>query len=120
MKMYVFFNICFLKIDFQLLLLIFSILQCDEKPMIQRSRKHLAKTEDAQDSPKGNTENYCERCDKRFSTRTNLTRHLLTHDGLKPYVCNVCGNAFTQNGSLKSHMVSYCTFVNIFLKIDRN
>lgn len=47
----------------------------------------------------------CKRCGKSFSTRTNLTRHMMTHDGQKPYVCEICGNGFTQNGSLKSHMV---------------
>lgn len=50
-------------------------------------------------------EHPCDRCNKLFSTRTNLTRHLMTHDGQKPYVCKICGNGFTQNGSLKSHMV---------------
>lgn len=53
-----------------------------------------------------NQDNRCEVCDKTFSTRTNLTRHKITHEGRKPYICNVCGNSFTQNGSLKSHMVS--------------
>lgn len=53
----------------------------------------------------GTATHYCMKCNKDFSTRTNLTRHLLTHDGQKPYTCNICGNKFTQNGSLKSHMV---------------
>lgn len=30
---------------------------------------------------------------------------MISHDGYKPYVCTICGNSFTQNGSLKSHMV---------------
>lgn len=48
---------------------------------------------------------FCSKCNKEFSTGTNLTRHMISHDGYKPYVCTICGNAFTQNGSLKSHMV---------------
>lgn len=51
------------------------------------------------------TTHFCIKCNKDFSTRTNLTRHLLTHDGQKPYTCNICDGKFTQNGSLKSHMV---------------
>lgn len=35
---------------------------------------------------------YCDKCDKSFSTRTNLLRHLQTHDGVKPYNCHICGN----------------------------
>jgi hypothetical protein len=32
----------------------------------------------------------CTKCVKVFSTRTNLIRHIQSHDGNKPYVCNVC------------------------------
>lgn len=46
----------------------------------------------------------CLQCNKDFSTKTNLLRHMQTHDGNKPYQCNICGNSFTQNGSLKQHM----------------
>lgn len=35
---------------------------------------------------------YCHKCDKWFSTRTNLLRHLQTHDGVKPFNCHICGN----------------------------
>ncbi|XP_031627218.1 zinc finger and SCAN domain-containing protein 12-like [Contarinia nasturtii] len=51
-----------------------------------------------------NADNRCNICQKTFSTRTNLTRHKITHEGRKPYVCRICGSSFTQNGSLKCHM----------------
>lgn len=66
------------------------------------TRKHLSKSTTSTDNPN----NRCDKCDKTFSTRTNLTRHMITHEGRKPYICNSCGNSFTQNGSLKSHMVN--------------
>lgn len=69
-------------------------------PRVAKKRKYSRKPELRVD------EHVCPKCDKTFSTRTNLTRHLLTHEGQKPYVCDVCGSGFTQNGSLKSHMVS--------------
>lgn len=50
------------------------------------------------------TLHYCRRCNKDFSTKTNLLRHIQTHDGVKPYQCNICGAGFTQNGSLKQHV----------------
>ncbi|XP_055371564.1 uncharacterized protein LOC129605684 [Condylostylus longicornis] len=52
-----------------------------------------------------NRTHICIKCDKDFSTKTNLMRHMQTHDGIKPFQCNICGNGFTQNGSLKSHML---------------
>lgn len=63
-----------------------------------------------------NQDNRCDVCHKTFSTRTNLTRHKITHEGRKPYVCNICGNAFTQNGSLKSHMVNGSHFFRFYSK----
>lgn len=46
----------------------------------------------------------CTKCVKVFSTRTNLIRHIQSHDGNKPYVCPECSKGFTQSGSLKQHM----------------
>lgn len=46
----------------------------------------------------------CTKCVKVFSTRTNLIRHIQSHDGYKAYVCQICSKGFTQSGSLKQHM----------------
>ncbi|XP_055845193.1 gastrula zinc finger protein XlCGF57.1-like isoform X2 [Episyrphus balteatus] len=48
--------------------------------------------------------NICIKCNKDFSTKTNLMRHMSTHDGVKPFTCPTCGKGFTQNGSLKQHI----------------
>ncbi|KAL9695612.1 hypothetical protein quinque_014897 [Culex quinquefasciatus] len=58
------------------------------------------------DSDKSTTSRFeCTQCSKIFSTRTNLNRHLLTHDGNKPYTCLLCHKGFTQSGSLKQHLL---------------
>lgn len=45
---------------------------------------------------------------------------MVSHDGNKPYVCTICGNAFTQNGSLKSHMVRFISEIRMILPINFN
>jgi hypothetical protein len=45
----------------------------------------------------------CTKCNRSFSTRTNLYRHLQAHDGAKNYRCEICDKGFTQSGSLKQH-----------------
>lgn len=51
-----------------------------------------------------NNQHICTKCVKVFSTRTNLIRHIQSHDGYKAYVCQLCNKGFTQSGSLKQHM----------------
>lgn len=51
-----------------------------------------------------NNQHICTKCVKVFSTRTNLIRHIQSHDGYKAYVCQICDKGFTQSGSLKQHM----------------
>jgi Zinc finger, C2H2 type len=51
-----------------------------------------------------NNQHICTKCVKVFSTRTNLIRHIQSHDGYKAYVCQICQKGFTQSGSLKQHM----------------
>ncbi|XP_061774530.1 zinc finger protein 260-like [Nerophis ophidion] len=51
-----------------------------------------------------NTRWKCSQCDKAFSERRYLNRHMRVHTGEKPYCCSVCGLCFVQNQDLKMHM----------------
>ena len=48
----------------------------------------------------------CETCNKGFASRNDLTKHVRTHTGERPYKCADCGAAFNQAGGLRTHIIS--------------
>ena len=57
----------------------------------------------------------CPICQKNFTRTYSLNRHMLTHTGEKPFVCNTCGAAFNQRTHLKTHQVknNHLTFAGV-------
>ncbi|XP_053979939.1 PR domain zinc finger protein 5-like isoform X2 [Hylaeus volcanicus] len=46
----------------------------------------------------------CSICDKKFNNRTSLHTHVVvTHAGIRPFKCDICGDNFTQRHCLKKH-----------------
>ncbi|XP_040925302.1 zinc finger protein 770-like [Betta splendens] len=45
----------------------------------------------------------CHVCNKYFQSPYKLSRHSLTHSGIRPYECTGCSKAFTQRSHLKVH-----------------
>ena len=70
--------------------------------------------EDAEEEENGNDEgdnalknvkHVCNQCDKSFTTRNYLKKHIkIIHDGIKKWKCEYCPKAFSERNNLRRHV----------------
>lgn len=53
----------------------------------------------------------CETCDKQFSRKDHLNRHVFIHSGTKPFQCEICSKLFSRKDNKYKHMAS-CIYLN--------
>ncbi|XP_065307735.1 gastrula zinc finger protein XlCGF57.1-like [Dermacentor albipictus] len=49
----------------------------------------------------------CGICERTFSNRSAVRRHLVTHTGAKDFSCTVCGRQFALKGTLVAHTLTH-------------
>ena len=50
---------------------------------------------------------FCNICERRFSQKTNISRHMMLHTGIRPYRCSTCEKGFIQSQSLRQHRLRH-------------
>lgn len=46
----------------------------------------------------------CSECEKTFTDKLYLKRHMIRHTGRRPFTCSICKKCFTQKAHLRKHM----------------
>lgn len=64
---------------------------------VHRRRAIHMKMHDREKKPK------CYVCNRMFSDKSNLKRHLMKHTGERPFICSTCGKGFSQKTVLLKH-----------------
>ena len=60
-------------------------------------------------SPRPIVLHLCNTCGKTFDCQSKLDMHSRIHTGDQPFKCEVCERAFTQKGNLRRHMFTHRT-----------
>lgn len=72
------------------------------KPKKQRAKYGSLKNQ----APKTRIPIYsCDQCPRKFRVMLRLNAHKRTHDGLKPFECEICGKDFAKWNNLKTHHI---------------
>ncbi|XP_058834130.1 zinc finger protein 14-like [Topomyia yanbarensis] len=82
-------------------------------------KKNARKDNQVQRDPKEQRQIYsCEQCPKRFHMQSKFEAHKRTHDGLKPYECEICHHSFTGWHYLRFHRIQKHSGNKVLLPCD--
>ena len=73
------------------------------KSETQNNNSPESKYDEASHKYKETFERKCRFCDLDLDTKEDLTAHILTHTGPRPFVCTQCEQTFTERSSMLTH-----------------
>ncbi|XP_039992351.1 zinc finger protein 770-like [Xiphias gladius] len=80
-----------------------SVMLCTRRKLPITKVNGLFKTNTKTNTCQKKKLHICRICCKNFASPYKLSRHLVTHSGIRPYKCTLCSKTFTQRGHLKVH-----------------
>jgi len=82
-----------------------SKLEITAKEIVQKKGSSMDWMESS--NIESNKKLYCTYCHKGFNKNFDLSQHVRSHTGEKPYQCVVCGRGFAQKSNVKKHMATH-------------
>ena len=79
-------------------------LPCEHCGKLFAHQRYLKRHQDQMHKSDRDKPHQCQKCEKGFNLKQNLTDHMNVHSGIKPYTCQFCGVNFQNDSNRIAHV----------------